>query len=416
MNKSVLISAFSSVAAALVAAAAPSVGDVALVQDAETRRVTVSYTLAGEPAIVTLDIQTNGVSIGSAHVTGVFGDVNAVVQPTGESETRRIWWQPDVSWAFNRVTDGSLKAVVTAWPTNDPPDYIVYDLAVPGAREFYVSADQIPGGVSAKVYKTEKLVMRRIPAAGVRWRMGSPKGETGRGNNKNEVPHFVTLSRDYYMAIYPFTQGQYKTLTGSSQNSYSASKIDALERPCEGNSNKNWTINYNNVRGGDWPTEDVAADTVIDKLRVRTGQDTFDLPTEARWEFACRAGTSGALNSGKLNTSENYDRLGFRNATGIEGDSTVQPVGRLEPNAWGLYDMHGNIIEFCLDWYQEDLSTLPELDPVGPATNADNMRAVRGGGMGGGWHNCRSASRSSVIVGQGSLQTGFRVVCETIVK
>ena len=416
MNKSVLISAFSSVAAALVAVAAPSVGDVALVQDAVTRRVTVSYTLADEPAVVTLDIQTNGVSIGAAHVTGVFGDVNALVQPTGEGEVRRIWWQPDVSWAFNRVTDGSLKAVVTAWPTNDPPDYIVYDLAVPGAREFYVSADQIPGGVSAKVYKTEKLVMRRIPAAGVRWRMGSPKGETGRGNN--EVPHFVTLSRDYYMAIYPFTQGQYKMLTGSAQNSYSASRSvsDVLERPCEGHSGKTYSLNYNNVRGGNWPTEDVAANTVIDKLRVCTGQDTFDLPTEARWEFACRAGTSGALNSGKLNSLENYDRLGFRNATGIEGDSTVQPVGRLEPNAWGLYDMHGNIIEFCLDWYQEDLSTLPELDPVGPATNADNMRAVRGGGMGGGWNNCRSASRSSVIVGQGSLQTGFRVVCETIVK
>ena len=410
MNRSILFCAVSLGCA--VTWAAPAVSDVALVQDAATRRVEISYKLTGEAAIVTLDIQTNGVSIGAAHFADAFGDLNDVVQPTTGDAVRRIWWQPDVSWAFNRVADGSLKAVLTAWATDAPPDYVVYDLNIPSSRVFYASAEFIPGGVTNAIYKESKLVMRRIPAAGVRWRMGSPVGEIAReteGGGK-ETAHYVTLTKDYYMAIYPWTQRQHKELTGSYMTTYTRGTRNLPNcdwRPCE---NK---CAFNDVRGGDT----VTGGSYIGKLRARTGQETFDLPTEARWEFACRAGSAAALYLGTEALTNQFDRIGWCNRSGDTGDACVQPVGFLEPNAWGLYDMLGTVIELCLDWYQADLGSAEAVDPTGPATGTE--RVTRGVGMNvsaascvNGYINVRSARRDKLAPATANLSTGYRVICE----
>ena len=408
-------------AAVLVSSATPVVTDVTFVQDRGTRGVTITYKLPGEAAVVTLDVQTNGVSIGADKLMSVAGDVNALVQPTAGDAVRTILWNPLADWPSNKVNDCSMKAVVTAWATNAPPDYIVYDLAAsnPDAPAFYTCAEAVPLGVTDELYKTRKIVMRRIHATGVRWLMGSPSSETDRQSNESQ--HYVTLSNDYDMAIYPFTQGQYKELTGSGSGSYSASRTNSVWRPCEGNTNKRCP--FTTVRGGDWPTggrAGVAQNTVADKLRRRTGQMTFDLPTEAQWEFACRAGTKGPYNNDGPYTEANFKTLGWEQGTSYYGDTTdatTQPVGFCEPNAWGLYDMHGTIIEICLDWYQDDLGTAAVIEPVGPTSNVSGLgRVTRGGGMAGKWTKARSAYRGYLDETGSNLSTGYRFMCDAVVK
>ena len=419
MKRSILAGVISVVG--LTLGATPVVTDVTFDQNRSTRGVEITYKLPGEAAVVTLDIQTNGVSIGVDKLMSLAGDVTALVQPTSGDAVRRIFWDPVADWPSNRVNDASMKAVVTAWATNAPPDYIVYDLASSNADApaFYTCAAAVPLGVTNELYKTRKIVMRRIHATGVRWRMGSPTTETNR--QSNESLHVVTLSNDYYMAIYPFTQGQYKELTGSSSGSYSQSKTNNVLRPCEGNTSKKCP--FTTVRGGDWPTTGragVAANTVTDKLRRRTGQATFDLPTEAQWEFACRAGTSGPYNNGGEYTQANFRTLGWEQGTSFYGDTTdatTQPVGFLTPNAWGLYDMHGTIIELCLDWYVADLGDQPVIEPVGPASNESGLgRVTRGGGMAGKWTKARSAFRGYLAESDSNLSTGYRFMCDAVVK
>ena len=422
MKRNVLAGVLS--VAGLTLGATPVVTDVTFAQD-RSRAVTITYKLSGEAAVVTLDVQTNGVTIGADKLMSVAGDVNALVQPTAGDAVRTILWNPVADWPSNRVNDASLRAVVTAWATNAPPDYIVYDLAAtnPDAPAFYTCAEAVPLGVTNELYKTRKIVMRRIHATGVRWRMGSPSTESGR--QANETLHEVTLSNDYYMAIYPFTQGQYKELTGSEAGTYARSKnrLNYLWRPCEGFANPKCP--FSSVRGGDWPAggrEGVAANTVADKLRKRTGQDTFDLPTEAQWEFACRAGTRGPYNNDGPYTEANFLTLGWEQGEGKSyygdtTDATEQPVGFLLPNAWGLYDMHGNVIELCLDWYQADLGTAAVIEPVGPTSDVSGLgRVTRGGGMAGLWTKSRSAYRSYLAEGTSNLSTGYRFMCDAVVK
>jgi formylglycine-generating enzyme required for sulfatase activity len=135
------------------------------------------------------------------------------------------------------------------------------------------------------------------------------------------------------------------------------------------------------------------------KLRAKTGLTTMDLPTESQWEYACRAGTTTALNSGKNLTAtgncSNMAEVGryeFNGGSGStkNGDTSVATakVGSYLPNAWGLYDMHGNVREWCLDWYGTYPGSVQ--DPLGAASGA--VRVARGGS----WYNdagdCRSAS------------------------
>ena len=133
----------------------------------------------------------------------------------------------------------------------------------------------------------------------------------------------------------------------------------------------------------------------LGKLRAKTGQ-TFDLPTEAQWEYACRAGTTTALNTGKNLTSTGWDyamdeagRYSYNQKDGKGGYSEHTKVGSYLPNAWGLYDMHGNVGEWCLDWYTAGIGSSAVTDPKGP--NSGEYRVVRGGGWYGNAQSCRSA-------------------------
>ena len=145
---------------------APQVTACTVTQDAATHLVKATYTL-DEPAVVTFDVKTNGISIGGANLTHAYGDVHRVV----EAGEHTLYWQADKAWhGYRLASDFS----VVAWATNAPPDYMVVDLVVKkGDRTYYTAPEQLPdGGVTNRKYKTDYLVMRRIPAKDVVFPMG----------------------------------------------------------------------------------------------------------------------------------------------------------------------------------------------------------------------------------------------------
>ena len=414
----------------LACSAAADVTITSWSQDPATRKVTVTYDLT-ESAIVTMDVCTNGnVSIVGEHIVSLAGDVNREVA-AGSGHT--ILWMADRDWPGHTLQAGEATIVLHAWTKSVPPDYLVVDLRLKNTDtsstlRYYADASAIPGGVTNDVYKTKKLVMRRIPANGVTWLMGSPSGETGRSNVEPE--HYVSFNADYYMGIYPVTMGQFRQLCGftpaNAMSGFDMSVVtNADAHPAGGvsyyynskDSSQAW------LRGRGWPgattwsLDNFNANGPLAKLYEISGIP-FDLPTEARWEYACRAGVNTAYNSGKNCTTTgetakcpNMEEVGWYTAN----TSTTQPVGLKLPNDWGLYDMHGNVWEWCLDFYDsiaETASSEPVLNPSGALSNADNKRVRRGGGYSSGARYCRSASRGNAVVDTANyVNHGFRLCC-----
>ena len=193
--KATILSAVALMAAGL--SAAPNIAsDVTLSRNTATRQLEIRYTLTGEPGIVTADIQTNYVdggvtkwaSIGEENFANIVGDVNRVVTNVGTVST--IWWKPEKIWPGHKIPASGVRAVLKAWATNSPPDYVVVDLLAKKSLRFYTSTNAIPFGVQDNIYRTEKLVMRRIPAAGVVWRMGcATVAETNAVGSTNNAKH-----------------------------------------------------------------------------------------------------------------------------------------------------------------------------------------------------------------------------------
>ena len=391
---------------AMAQAAVPRVSDVTVQQDPVTRTVTVGYTLADAPGVVTFDVLTNGVPVDPAVIQRYAGDVSRVIEPgTGKS----FRWQPEPYWRGQSLAAGALSVRLRAWATNSPPDYMVLNLsncALPPC--FYTCAEALPdGGLSNDVYRTERLVLRRIHAAGQSFTMGSHENELEREAFK-EAPHRVSFTNDYYLGVFEVTQGQWKRVMGKRWACVFSNATDWAVRPVD-------NVPITNVRKGNWPdlpTPKVDTGCFIGQLLSVSGMGGFELPTEAQWEFACRAGTDTMLNTGydfelrnvaPQMTGVGRDRYhgGYLNdgATKPNGDIPAAEggtarVGSLKPNAWGLYDMHGNVYEWCRDWYTQDLSVLSYVEPSGPRQpSTDAYRAARSGSYNQSAVNCRSAMR-----------------------
>ena len=387
--------------AAFTLAAAPVVRENSVTMSQSGGLVTIGYTLEGEAGIVTVDIQTNGVSIGSENLTFFAGDVNKVVQPG----TRTITWKPYKAWP-DHYSDNA-RAVVSAWAEDAPPDYMVVSLAATNAVRYFATAEEVPFGVADNRYKTEYLLLRKVPAANVEWRMGSPSTESWRESSR-EAPRLVTLSEDYYIGVYEVTQKQYQMIYGSNPSSHTE---DGDMKPVE----NCW---YNHLRGAagsgyNWPNNGhaVSSDSFFGKLRAKTGMAGFDLPTEAQWEFACRAGCGAGLYSGKEDVGWDVDANVAELAVNVYNTLTSpDTVGQKLPNAWGLYDMLGNVQEWVLDW----LADVPDggTDPTGPASGSN--RVLRGGTYNDKAQYCRCASRSLMVPNWSSSSIGFRVVCSIV--
>ena len=365
MKRQILI--LSAACVTLTALADPNDPQVALVsasQDYE-RVLTIRYTL-DEPAIVTFDVKTNGVSIGAEHLKTACGDLHRVVAATGEGETRTISWPAYESWPDHRFGRDVVSVTVTAWATNSPPDYMVIKLIGEdkGARTFYTSPEWMPGagGVTNDMYKTDYLVMRRIPAAGKTFRMGSPKSEAGSGDySASESLHYVTLTNDFYMSVFEFTAGQFRNITRNFDEFESDRAAYESTSICVSTEAPNLPIDCypcSSLRGTgrQWPGDghdlDVAAPLAL--IRSALGLATLDLPTESEWEFACRAGTLSARYDGTEYIKGN-DGVASLAWYGSSWADVPHPVGLLKPNSYGLYDMYGNVAEWCLDRYTWDL-------------------------------------------------------------
>jgi formylglycine-generating enzyme required for sulfatase activity len=270
-------------------------------------------------------------------------------------------------------------------------------------------SDVPPGGWTEE-HRTTKLVLRRIPAG--TFTMGSPSWERGRFSD--ETQHEVTLTQDFHIGVFEVTQEQWYRVMGR-WPSWFTNETYRASRPVEG-------VAYNDIRGSSagsgWPgSTAVDAGSFMGRLRAKTGLTTLDLPTESQWEYACRAGTTTSLNSGKtlgfLFVSPNMAEVGrYLYNGGLESDQGADTtvgtarVGSYLANGWGLYDMHGNVMEWCLDWWGTYPATA--VDPAGAASGW--FRVMRGGGRGSAAWASRSACRYNgtepwVL----NLHGGFRV-------
>ena len=280
--------------------------------------------------------------------------------------------------------------------------YCVIDLSAgPDASKYpvsYLAAE--PKGGWTDEYKTKKLVLRRIEPG--KFKMG---GE-----------YEVTLTKPFYCGVFEVTQKQYELVTGSNPSEFKGDM-----RPVE-------TVSWNAIRGDsdtyNWPNSaKVDRNSFVGKLQARTGFK-FDLPTEAQWEYACQAGTTGLFNNGgdfeadlkKLGRfALNQKKRGFRETDEafakhepdgrggcLEGHTVV---GSYQPNAWGLYDMHGNVLEWCLDWHG-DLSG-GVTDPQGSSSGA--RRVLRGGSWDRNADYWSSFNRSIGYPSSGYSSFGFRL-------
>lgn len=233
-------------------------------------------------------------------------------------------------------------------------------------------------GINVTAGKGVQLSMRLIP--GGTFYMGSSASD--RNRNVNEGPqHQVTINKAFYIGVQEVTQAQWEAVMGT--------------RPSR--------FGYN----PDYPVDSVSWDDCqrfIQKLNTM-GLGTYRLPTEAEWEYVCRAGSATRFPWGEdSDFTQIMDYAWF----GSNSGSKTHAVGQKKPNAWGIFDMHGNVAEWCADWISDSYSLASEMNPKGALSGS--YRVVRGGSWDSSPQNCRSAYRSGYSPASLSGGVGFRIV------
>lgn len=311
--------------------------------------VDVSYEIVGS---------TNGID-------RAYGHLEAIDQKTQKSYPASTFTKPiDLTEGthtaiWDMAADHAVvsEAVAFSLSIQTPPLYRVIDVSAGSEATSYpvLELDDVPNGGWSDDYKTDKIVLRRIEGTG----------------------------GIYYAGVFQITDAQWDKVMGGTSNSIYPPKNCA---------------SYSSIRGKpvgayDWPTSDlVDATSFIGKLRQKTGLTTLDLPSKAEWEFAARAGVATKWLCGDSET--NLGRYAWYNSN---SGSSTHPVGELLPNAWGLYDVHGNVWEWCLERYDRD----------------SNCRVLRGGSCTDNASDSSFDSSASLIatVYSSSLPYGFRLFC-----
>jgi formylglycine-generating enzyme required for sulfatase activity len=244
--------------------------------------------------------------------------------------------------------------------------------APPAGVAAYAKEHGLEPTVSLDLNKGVKLELVLIPPG--KFMMGSP--ETEKDRKKNETQHEVTISKPFYMGRYEVTQEQYEATMGRNPSEFKGAK--------------------NPVETVTWEDAQEFCKEVSAKTRK-----TVRLPTEAQWEYACRAGTTTRFYSGDADAD--LDGVGWYDSN---SEQRTHPVGEKKPNSWGLYDVHGNVSEWCQDGYKEYSG--------GVTRKADRECMVL---RGGSWYVyarvCRSAFRDIIPPHLGFSSYGFRVVLAT---
>ncbi len=428
--------AIAALAGGVWAAAATAVPTVTVDSFVQTpsRLVKVGYTLS-EEAIVTFDVQTNGVSVGGANLQTVEGSVNAKLA-AGTYALR--WWPAAEAWdrpenapsAWCAPRLDNAQAVFRVWKDSQPPRYLVIDL-VTKAVSYYDDVGAIPGGVTADRYKTDSLVLRLCPRTDS-YMMGTanPWGTDHWISGTRRPYHQVSFTNDFYIGVYEFTQGQYKTALGTAPSCMWGNGDGRF--PVDGQKS---SLGHDKLRGvNTWPVgghDAVTDDSILGRLRTKYGF-AFDLPTEAQWEYACRGGREGctlynvdgfiAFNDAKngYTASSNLLEIAvFKDNAGETGETAgPRPVGTKKPNDWGLYDMLGNMSEWVLDYgpaandfYAQCTNDVTlAVNPVGPTTAG--ARIVRGGSYRQPSYNTTCDARSDAGGTWSGEWFGFRVAIE----
>jgi formylglycine-generating enzyme required for sulfatase activity len=204
--------------------------------------------------------------------------------------------------------------------------------------------------------------------------MGSPSLEHGRGSDEDQVE--ISITKGFWMAKTEVTQAQWFVVMGG---------------------------NPSHFKGDNLPVEHVSWDDAQEFIKKVNGKGVIPegwkmaLPTEAQWEYACRAGDTGSYSGGDINEMAWYER---------NSSNTTHVVGIKKPNAWGLHDMHGNVSEWCADWYKDDLQEGADLS----GANSGVRRVSRGGSWSFNASYCRAACRNGHYPGNRVRLLGFRPV------
>jgi formylglycine-generating enzyme required for sulfatase activity len=242
---------------------------------------------------------------------------------------------------------------------------------------------------------TNSVKMKLVRIAPGKFTMGSPNDESER--NSNEIQHEVQITRSFFLGVYTVTQAQYKKVMG--------------KNPCWFSATGHGQASVRGLNTDDFPVENVSWNDAtafcnkLSALPAEKGASRFyRLPTEAEWEYACRAGTTTAYHTGKTLEAKHANFSG-------SSVNRVAKVGSYKPNAWGLYDMHGNVWQWCADWHDDNYYRVsPKKDPSGPKVG--NSREVRGGCFLNTARQCRAAYRVYVHPTYASNHVGFRVACD----
>jgi eukaryotic-like serine/threonine-protein kinase len=345
--------------------------------------------------------------------------VPAPVAPISEPEPAPVHTLPDVTVQpvpgrlrrATRVLAGVMTVILLGGALGN--------LALPG---WPWSAEPVLPAAQVRFTNSLGMALVRIPAG--TFRMGSPLGENGR--KPDEEQHAVEITRPFYLGTREVTVGQFRQFveeTGYRTEVERASQGGIGYDPRARTFRRGHAYTWRNTgweQTDDHPVVNVTWNDAVAfcKWLSRAEGRTYELPTEAEWEYACRAGTATAFWVGNdledlpgiANVADGTARVKFQSGTmtrGVDGFAFSAPVGRFRPSAWGLHDMHGNAWEWCADWYSP-YDTEETRDPKGPALGRE--RVLRGGSWYGDVTHCRSARRFRATPDTGHVNFGFRIV------
>jgi formylglycine-generating enzyme required for sulfatase activity len=369
---------------------------------------TLTVTRAGfrDPPPVSIDFKgTRPVNMPAIAWKPVGGKVNLTSKPTGAAvwfngkdtgrktpcsfedvDAGKVSYQLKLAGHLDTGIEGQLASAGTLNLTANLPDL----------PRFPKEGKQAGERQEFNISPTLRLAFRWCPAGS--FTMG---GTDPAATPAEQPARTVRLSKGFWMAETEFTQGQWENLTSISLATMVPADAKAIGK---GPDHPVYFVSWDQICGNRSRSGGILGK--INDFMAKNGGAGWiaDLPTEAQWEYACRAGTTGAFGTREAGPAA------FERSAWFASNSKrhTHPVGTREANPWGLKDMHGNVLEWCRDWYQENYAKLPTTDPTGPASGWKIV--VRGGSCQSSAAFCRSAARAQAYQTTSSALVGFRLL------